>query len=159
MVDPEAVRLRLREMDRRVTALRDVQASGRDAFLSDPRLQAEAERHLQLAIQAAIDAAAHILAEDFPDTPSSYREVFELLGKRGVLEDDLAARLARAAGLRNILVHAYLEVDPAKVWESLSGIDDLIALAERLEERLGGKGRSGQHPRGEGTGSAGDGAT
>jgi len=133
------VRLRLAEIDRRTALLREIQAEGRDRLLSDVHLQAEAERHLQLAIQAAIDAANRVLAEDFPDTPSSYREVFELLARRGVLEADLAGRLAEAVGLRNILVHAYLDVDPARIWEALARLEDLDTLAARLERYLSGR--------------------
>ncbi len=139
MVDPETVRLRLAQIDRRAALLRDIEAGGRDRFLGDVHLQAEAERHLQLAIQAAIDAANHVLAEDFPDTPSSYREVFELLARRGVLEADLAGRLVEAVGLRNILVHGYLDVDPARIWEALARLEDLEALASRLEGYLSGR--------------------
>jgi len=139
LVDPETVRLRLAEIDRRTALLREIQAEGRDRLLSDVHLQAEAERHLQLAIQAAIDAANRVLAEDFPDTPSSYREVFELLARRGVLEADLAGRLAEAVGLRNILVHAYLDVDPARIWEALARLEDLDTLAARLERYLSGR--------------------
>lgn len=30
----------------------------------------------------------------------------------------------------------YLEVDPARIWESLEELDDLVALAERLARLL-----------------------
>ena len=132
MVDAEVLRLRLRELDRRITALREARTAGRDRFFDDAVLRAAVERHLQLALQAAIDAAAHVLAEEYPENPSTYREVFEILARHGVLEPDLATRLGRATGLRNLLVHGYLEVDPARIWESLDELDDLVALAERL---------------------------
>jgi uncharacterized protein YutE (UPF0331/DUF86 family) len=136
MVDAEVLRLRLRELDRRVTALREARAAGRDRFFDDALLRAAVERHLQLALQAAIDAAAHVVAEQYPESPSTYREVFDILARHGVLEPDLATRLGRAAGLRNLLVHGYLEVDPARIWESLDELDDLVALAERLARFL-----------------------
>ncbi|GIW20512.1 MAG: hypothetical protein KatS3mg065_0808 [Chloroflexota bacterium] len=62
--------------------------------------------------------------------------MFELLGRRGVLTAPLAARLALAAGLRNILVHAYLEVDPERIWASLGRLDDLASLAGSLTSWL-----------------------
>lgn len=136
MVDAEVLRLRLRELDRRIVALREARAAGRERFLSDPQLQAAVERHLQLALRSAIDAAAHVVAEDFPESPSTYREVFELLRRHGVLDEALASRLGRAAGLRNLLVHGYLELDPERVWASLDGLDDLVTLAERLDAYL-----------------------
>ncbi|HWB70833.1 MAG TPA: HepT-like ribonuclease domain-containing protein [Egibacteraceae bacterium] len=70
------------------------------------------ERHLQLANQSAIDIAMHVLAEDSAETPEDYGAAFTLLARHGVLDDNLANRLSLAAGLRNILVHGYLDVDP-----------------------------------------------
>lgn len=138
MVDPEVLRARLRELDRRVAALRRAREVGLDRFLADEQLQAAVERHLQLALQAAIDGSAHVLAEDFPETPATYRAVFELLAHHGVIPADLAERLARAAGLRNLLVHGYLEVEPPRIWEALEGLEDLVALAARLHAYLEG---------------------
>lgn len=72
MVDPEVVRRRLREIDRRVAALQTVAAGGREALLADPDLQAQVERHLQVTIQSAIDIAMHILAENSSAAPEDY---------------------------------------------------------------------------------------
>lgn len=47
-----------------------------------------------------------------------------------------AARLRAAAGLRNVLVHGYLDVDPARVWEHLGELDDLEAFARGVHTLL-----------------------
>jgi uncharacterized protein YutE (UPF0331/DUF86 family) len=137
LVDPEVVHRRLRQIDRRMGWLREIAASGRDRFLADLALQAQAERHLQLAIQAVIDVALHILAEATAETPDDYGSAFLALGRAGVLDTTLAGRLRAAAGLRNVLVHAYLDVDPVQVWDHLSRLDDLerfaVAVAGYLE--------------------------
>lgn len=136
MVDPEAVRRRLGEIDERIGRLRLIEALGADVFLSTPSMQAEAERHLQLAIQAAIDIAVHLIAEDSARTPEDYGSAFLLLADGDVIDESLAARLRAAAGLRNILVHAYLDVDPARVWEAIGSLEDLVRFAVAVESRL-----------------------
>jgi uncharacterized protein YutE (UPF0331/DUF86 family) len=68
------------------------------------------ERALQRAIQNMLDLGAPILADDFGRRFEEYREIPLLLAEVGVLSADLAADLALLAGLRNILVHAYLVV-------------------------------------------------
>lgn len=95
--------------------------------------QAEAERHLQLALQAAIDIAAHILAEESSEGPESYGSAFTMLSEKGILDDELAQRLVKGAGLRNILVHAYLEVDPNRIWESVKSLGDLERFAAAID--------------------------
>jgi uncharacterized protein YutE (UPF0331/DUF86 family) len=41
----------------------------------------------------------------------------------------LAARLADAAGMRNVLVHGYLDIDDEAVWGALEHLDDLREFA------------------------------
>jgi uncharacterized protein YutE (UPF0331/DUF86 family) len=103
--------------------------AGRDSFLSDEAVRAQAERHLQLAIQSTIDIALHIISDDTAETPDDYGSAFLLLGRLNVLEPELAGKLKVAAGLRNILVHGYLDVDPARVWGHLDDLDDLERFA------------------------------
>ena len=42
----------------------------------------------------------------------------------GIVPDELAEHLARAAGFRNVLVHQYTDVDDSIVTESLEQLDD-----------------------------------
>ena len=85
MVDAEVARRRLREMDRRLGALADLRSRGSEVFLADAGVQAQVERHLQLAIQAAIDIAVHVLAEDSPSTPETYGAAFTALAEMEVI--------------------------------------------------------------------------
>jgi uncharacterized protein YutE (UPF0331/DUF86 family) len=84
-----------------------------DALAHDAALQAAVERWLQIAIEACIDSAYHVIADRGLLPPDSARQAFESLAAEGILAKDLAARLGRAAGLRNILVHDYTRVDRA----------------------------------------------
>lgn len=89
-----------------------------------------------IAIQAAIDIGEQIIAERRFDRPSSYRETFEILGARGVLASDLAARLASLAAFRNVLVHVYWKLDlervEAHLQEGREPLDRFCAVVKRL---------------------------
>jgi len=139
LVDPEVVGRRLREIGRRVGALRDLRRHSAETFLRDLALQAQAERHLQLALQSTIDVALHIVAEDTDRTPEDYGSTFLLLAEENVIPADLADRLRLAAGLRNLLVHAYLDIDPSRVWAHLERLDDLEAFARAAQDYLDGE--------------------
>ncbi len=136
MVDAEVVGRRLREIGRRLSALRDLQSHGESTFLADLALQAQAERHLQLALQCAIDIALHILADDTDRTPEDYGTAFRELAAVGMLDRNLADRLRLAAGLRNVLVHAYLDVDPARIWTHLGRLGDFEDFAHAVDAYL-----------------------
>lgn len=99
------------------------------------------ERLLELVIQVAVDILAHELAER-DVTPESYRDTFRRAARSDLLPDGLAERLADAAGLRNVLVHLYDEIDYEIVASSVDrALDDLDAFLElyrtRLSEREG----------------------
>ncbi len=69
-----------------------------------------------VAIQAAIDLGEQIIAERRFERPNSYRQTFEILGWRGLLDPDLGAKLADLAAFRNVLVHVYWNLNLERVW-------------------------------------------
>jgi uncharacterized protein YutE (UPF0331/DUF86 family) len=79
------------------------------------------ERIIELLVGAASDLLFHLLAERGLQ-PGSYREAFKLAGREGLLPAELAERLQLAAGMRNILVHMYEEIDYAIVHQSIGAM-------------------------------------
>ncbi len=135
LVDGEQAGARLARLERLVEQLEEVRAEGEAAYLADERLRAMTERWLQLAIQACIDIGAQLVSELSADAPADYAGVFKALADAGALEVELADRLARAAGLRNVLVHLYLDLDDRQVFAALGRLGDLRAFA-RAAQRL-----------------------
>ncbi len=129
MVDADRIGARLDRLERLLERLAAVHARGEEAYLTDDGVRAATERWLQLAIQACIDIGAQLVSELSVDPPSDYGGVFRALAAAGHLDQDLAEKLARAAGLRNLLVHMYLDLDDREVFASLARLDDLRAFA------------------------------
>lgn len=103
----------------------------------DIREQRFVEHTLQIAIQAALDAASHIVADERLGEPSTYRQVFELLEKAGYVPLEISTELEKMAGFRNILVHGYDLVDLAIVKDIVENrLDDLEQFAKLIRERL-----------------------
>ena len=67
-----------------------------------------------MAAQNALDIATHIAASAALDSPD-YATSIDRLADLAVLPRSFASRFRSVAGFRNILVHGYLEVDPARV--------------------------------------------
>ena len=66
-----------------------------------------------------------------------------LLGRHGVVPDDLAGRVARAVGFRNVLVRQYADVDDGLVVAQLDRLGDLdayVAAVARWLLETGGEG-------------------
>jgi len=93
---------------------------------------------LQMAIQAAIDIASHIVSDDRLGEPTTNGQLFELLASAGWLSPAQVAPLRRMAGFRNVLVHGYAEVDPEVVRDVVENhLGDLVAYVAAVRARLG----------------------
>ena len=133
MVDADSVYSKLGRLDSLLAVLEDVRTRGERAVVSDVHVQLEAERALQVSIQICIDLGAHLISELGLKPPEDYQSVFASLAQAGVIEPDLAARLADAAGLRNLLVHDYGEIDHQRLWGTLGELDALRDFAKAVE--------------------------
>ncbi len=135
-VDVEVLRRRLRALERAIRALRALRATGRDAFLTDDATQDRVERNAQIAAQVCVDIALHILSASGSAAPETYAESLAALGALEIIDAKLAERLAGAARLRNILVHAYADVDHGRLFDELGWIDDAVSFASAIERWL-----------------------
>ena len=86
--------------------------------------------NLQRASEAAIDLAMHLVREHRLGVPQDSRQAFDLLREAGLLAPDLAERLVRMVGFRNIAVHDYRRLDLAIVRAIVrEHLDDFAAFA------------------------------
>lgn len=105
----------------------------------DWRLWSMVERNLQLALECAIDVGEMLISWKGWELAEENRDVFRILGARGVLSHDLAARMMSAAGLRNALVHRYGAIDVARVRHAvLHDLPDLDAFAREVARFVAG---------------------
>jgi len=120
------------------TYLRQLRTLGRpDLLTQDLRELRFAEHTLQIAIQAALDVASHIVSDDRLGEPTTNRELFDLLAGHGWIDVSLAERLRRMVGFRNVLVHGYAEVDPLVVKDVVDRhLGDLDAFVSTIRGRI-----------------------
>lgn len=66
----------------------------------------------QRSIQATIDIANILIAAHGWKLPASYKECFSILAENNVVAADMAEKLKKMCGFRNIAVHDYQEITP-----------------------------------------------
>jgi len=133
LVDADRVEARIQRLEELIERLDKVRQAGEDAYLANEQQRAATERWLQVAVQICIDLGTQFVTEQSARPPSDYAEVFKILGEKGVIQSDLAQRLADAAKQRNLIVHLYMEIDDRSVFASLAHLDDLREFAAGLE--------------------------
>ena len=91
--------------------------------------------HLWQAVQIVIDLAVSLCVRLHLGAPGSYADAFQRLANAGHLDAGLASRLARAAGFRNVVAHAYESIDMQRVFAAASqGPADLRAFLARARD-------------------------
>lgn len=133
MVDPESVDARLERLAELLDELDRIRRAGREAYGERFERRLATQHAIQLAIQICVDIGAHLIAELGVRMPDDYKGIFEALREPIGLDPKLAEGLSAAAGMRNVLVHDYLEVDDDRVWEALERLDDLRDFATAVE--------------------------
>ena len=135
MVDPESIEARFDHLGDLLDELEQIRAAGREAYSESFERRLAAQHAVQLAIQICVDIGASLIAELGLRTPDDYKGIFPALRESLGLDPALVASLSAAAGMRNVLVHAYLEVDDDRVWEALERLDDLRRFAAVAQEQ------------------------
>lgn len=142
-VRPAVVLARLAHLGAVLAQLERLQKLTAGEWAREPLHLLAAERGLHVAAEAIFDIGHHVLAGRGRPLPAAYREVIPALVAEGVLTPELGSQLAGLAGLRNILVHDYAEVDSSRIRELIaSRLGDLWdvhrALASLPELERGG---------------------
>lgn len=105
-------------------------------FATDFTRQDAANLNIEGACDAAVDIAMRIIRLRGLGAPASAREAFETLMQNATISADLAARLGRMVGFRNLAVHQYQKLDiaivRAVIEKNLDALTDLSAIALRL---------------------------
>jgi uncharacterized protein YutE (UPF0331/DUF86 family) len=134
VTDPDLVAKRLALIETCVAQLRSLARP--EALRTDVREERFVEHTLQVAIQAALDVASHIVSDDRLGEPETNRELFDLLARAGRIPPALAATLRDMAGFRNVLVHGYQDVDLGVVEDVLRNhLGDLLAFVAAIRGR------------------------
>jgi len=87
--------------------------------------------NLQRTCEASLDIANYLIKINDLGIPQSARDSFELLEKGHIISAELALRLKKMIGLRNIAVHDYqklnMDIVVAVVRHRLSDFDEFLA--------------------------------
>ena len=131
MVRPEVVRKRLNKLDEYLSILHDFEKYSFEEFSVNPERYGSAERFLHLAIETLIDLGNHVIAELELGTVNWYSDIPSILADSGHLESELKEKWLQMIGFRNVLVHEYLEIDRAIVFDVLRNrLGDIEALRQ-----------------------------
>ena len=133
MIDREIISAKFDIIEKDLEFLEEFKAMDEADFLGSYKNIQSVKYSLLEIIEACIDIAYHIVAAKGLGQAEDYREIFIMLGKKGVLDQKLASRLGDMAGFRNLLVHRYGEIDNLRVLEIIkSELSDIMEFEQAI---------------------------
>lgn len=114
-LDWRTIRAKLRRSRELLDQLEDLGPIDRERLVGDPVTALAVERILTLLVDLAFASNSHVAVVRLGRAPDSYAESFVLAARVGMIDEALAADLRPSVGMRNVLVHSYLDVDPQQV--------------------------------------------
>lgn len=118
-------------LEDRIRFLRDHGGLTIEQYRKDVVVQYAIQRTLQLAVQSAIDMGARLISRRNWRKPADYGDVFRILQAESVVDQELADRLVELAGLRNVLVHVYDDLDDEEVFRHAKEAPDRLEAYAR----------------------------
>lgn len=105
-------------------------------FATDLTHQDAAVLNVLRACESAIDLANTVIRERKLGVPPSNRDSFRLLAEAGLVTADLAGRLQKMVGFRNVVVHRYRDLDVAVLASVITRDLDDVLESSRLVAQL-----------------------
>jgi uncharacterized protein YutE (UPF0331/DUF86 family) len=107
VVDANVLAAKLAELSLRLDRIRRHRPVDAAALAADADLLDAVSFNLLLAVQACLDIASHLIADEGWPVAATLGESFQRLQDKGVITLPTATALRQAAAFRNVLVHDY----------------------------------------------------
>ncbi|MCF8036511.1 MAG: DUF86 domain-containing protein [Desulfobacteraceae bacterium] len=134
MVDREIIIAKTNAAKKHLSRIQSLAEGPKQAFMEDQNTQDIILFNIQLAVQNCIDIAAHVISEQGLGVPGSNNEMFYCLEENGYINRQIAEKMVKAVGMRNLIVHEYGKLDLERIYQTLQ--HDINDLQEFLKTMI-----------------------
>lgn len=128
-VDRDMLRSRLARLSHHLRRIEGKRPRSLEELLVSDDLQDILAKNIESAVQVCLDIATHLCAAN-GRTIEKASDAFVVLAELGLITKDLADKLIKSVGFRNVSVHRYVDTDWAIVMQIVdTGVADLKEFA------------------------------
>lgn len=133
MVNPNTIESILNNLEDYLGKLSTLTNYSEELFLDDFTKVESAKHLLQVSIEACLDIAHHIVADEGYRPAKDYYDTFVILNEQGILPDSFMPTLRQMVSFRNRTVHLYWELDDDIVYDILqNNLDDFETFVDYI---------------------------
>jgi uncharacterized protein YutE (UPF0331/DUF86 family) len=141
-VDRTLIEKKLESLRRCLVRIREKCPPTAEQLSRDPDAQDIVALNLTRAVQLSVDIGAHVIAATDAFAPETMGQTFDSLADQGLIGLELATRMKKSVGFRNIAVHNYEAIDwaivHAIVTRHLGDFDNFAGAVSRILDKAAG---------------------
>lgn len=119
VINIDLIRRKLSRLTMYLERLKPILKKRLEDYLKDDYLRFSTERLIQLIVECAADINNHVVVKQGHRPPEDYKSSFLKAAEAGLISRKLAEHIKGSAGMRNILVHEYMDIDDKMIFETV----------------------------------------
>lgn len=124
---------KLESLNRCITRIESKQPDSVASLMSKLDDQDVIVLNLERAIQTCVDIAALAIADLDIKTPTTMAESFTALHRNRIISDEIAEKMRKSVGFRNVAVHQYSDINWDTVFDIITNhLDDFRRFAREI---------------------------
>ena len=116
----ERINQKIDELSDFLLELKEIVPPRLDDYLNNIIIKAACERYFEKIIEAMVDLSFMIIKHKKLNFPDDDNSIFSFLTQEEIISEELALKLRKAKGMRNIIVHEYGDLDDKLVFQAVS---------------------------------------
>lgn len=125
-VDKLTIKNKLEKLEEIINILDKLKKTPKEDFLVDFRINGATMHFLVIGIEIIVDIGNHLVSAVFLKPEKTYKDVILALGKNKIVPEDFAKENSKMTDFRNLIIHAYAEVDLKQVYQNLQKAPDIF---------------------------------
>ncbi|NMW21500.1 MAG: DUF86 domain-containing protein [Chlorobiaceae bacterium] len=129
---------KLESLRRSILRVKEKCPKNADALGNDYDAQDILSLNLTRAVQMCVDIGTHLVADSEFPPPATMGKTFDILCEAGIISENLAGRMKKAVGFRNLAVHNYESINWAIVFSiataHLQDFEEFAQTVARLND-------------------------
>jgi uncharacterized protein YutE (UPF0331/DUF86 family) len=110
-MDRQVIEQKLESLRRCLTRVKQRTPASFAELEHDPDAQDVLTLNLTRAVQLSVDIGTHLIASSDQPAPDTMGQTFDILASMALIGPELALRMKKAVGFRNIAIHNYEAID------------------------------------------------
>lgn len=139
-MESHLISAKLEKLQEYVSYLKGYRIHSAEEIKKDHTLTGAILHYLQLSIECVLDIGEITISALRLRKPDQVREIFMILAEQGIIAKDFAHDFSAVAGLRNILVHEYADIDMERIYQYIHDpLNDFDLYARKIAQYIANK--------------------